>query len=177
MVVIEGEPVGKGRPRLNAITRTVYTPQKTRIYESAVKLAAAVSKDRLGSAPVLAVVTAYFSIPKSKRKADREAAEKGLLFKRTKPDVDNLIKSALDGLQPVVFDDDSQIVACVGVKAFSTRPRLEVELYKLTEKVDGLLAEGEGFSVEAPTMRGLMAKILAAGESSGAGYADRRAVG
>ncbi|MBH6887685.1 RusA family crossover junction endodeoxyribonuclease, partial [Clostridioides difficile] len=36
-LVIDGEPVGKERPRMNSITKRIYTPNKTRDYEELIK--------------------------------------------------------------------------------------------------------------------------------------------
>ncbi|EGT4933384.1 TPA: RusA family crossover junction endodeoxyribonuclease, partial [Clostridioides difficile] len=36
-LVIDGEPVGKERPRFNLATKRTYTPQKTKDYEELIK--------------------------------------------------------------------------------------------------------------------------------------------
>lgn len=49
----------------------------------------------------------------------------------TKPDIDKLCRSALDGMTGVVFHDDSQVAMCVHAKVYSRRPRVAVEVRAL----------------------------------------------
>lgn len=65
MVVVEGEPIGKGRPRVSSRSGTVYTPRKTVAYEDALRFAAKLSKDRLGMAPAIAIIRAFSEPPTS----------------------------------------------------------------------------------------------------------------
>ena len=59
MVVVEGEPIGKGRPRVSSRSGTVYTPRKTVAYVDALRFAAKLSKDRLGMDPAIAIIRAF----------------------------------------------------------------------------------------------------------------------
>jgi len=55
-----------------------------------------------------------------------------LIYKTTKPDVDNLIKNLSDSLQGLVFVNDGQIVALDGVKKlYSLKPGIEIELEEI----------------------------------------------
>nr|WP_320443163.1 RusA family crossover junction endodeoxyribonuclease [Limosilactobacillus oris] len=45
-----------------------------------------------------------------------------------KPDTDNYIKSTLDGLNGLLWDDDNQIVDLVASKFYSDNPRVEIEV-------------------------------------------------
>ena len=94
----------------------------------------------------------------------------GLVQKITKPDIDNVVKSALDGIQDVCFDDDRQIVACVAIKAYDVRARLEIELLAIKDEGEVLIAQGEGRSFEGCSLEDLLAKVL--GGNCGAGLAD-----
>lgn len=82
-----------------------------------------------GSAPLegaLAVtVSAYVPIPKAFSKKKRVQAEAGTLRPVTRPDVDNYLKT-IDGLNGVIWRDDSQIVQLIGLKQYSEKPRLVV---------------------------------------------------
>jgi len=78
--VVTGAPVPKARPRMNRKTGNVYTPKTTLDFEGQVAIAA--GQAGLVLVPKqLYVVTCWFCIT-SKR-----------------PDLDNLLKSVLDGLQ------------------------------------------------------------------------------
>ena len=62
---VPGVPVGKGRPR---VTRYgTYTPEKTRAYEEKVRLCWQTQSGKSFPAgiPLLAHITAWFSVPKS----------------------------------------------------------------------------------------------------------------
>ena len=53
-------------------------------------------------------VLAQFEIPKSWPKKRREAAVRGEVAPG-KPDIDNVVKIALDAINGVVFEDDAQV--------------------------------------------------------------------
>ena len=132
-VVVDGPPVPKGRPR-NYRGRMV-TPAKTRNYEAAISIAgakAARESGRFGNSAALEVyVTAHVPIPASwsaKRKAD---AIGQVLRPIGRPDADNFLKAALDGLNGVLFGDDAQCVITHAEKKYSDRPRLEIEIRRI----------------------------------------------
>lgn len=175
MVVVEGEPIGKGRPRVSSRSGTVYTPRKTVAYEDALRFAAKLSKDRLGMAPAIAIIRAFSEPPTSWSQKKKKVAVGGLVQKITKPDIDNVVKSALDGIQDVCFDDDRQIVACVAIKAYDVRARLEIELLAIKDEGEVLIAQGEGKSFEGCSLEDLLAKVL--GGNCGAGLADGEEAG
>ena len=136
-VVLRGEPQGKGRPRSRIATGrggkqfiAVYTPAATRAYENAVALAAKVA---MGSrlpldGPLMATVTAIMGIPRSWPKKRQDAALVGSVRPTTSPDGDNLLKSALDGLNGIVFQDDKQVVDARVVKFYGAEPMLKVTI-------------------------------------------------
>lgn len=110
-IEVSGQPQGKGRPRFTRSGRA-YTPAKTKAYENRVKAATwAVMKQQSRvptQKPVYVEVIAFMEIPKSWSKKKKIAAEFGAIRHEVKPDIDNIIKSALDGIsgpQGVIFDD------------------------------------------------------------------------
>lgn len=123
-ITVSGEPKGKGRPRF---TRSghAYTPSDTRKYEQLFADAWG-DIDPIEWLPVRIVVTAYFKIPKSASKADKLAMLEGDRRPTKKPDIDNIVKAALDGLNGVAFTDDSQVVELKAFKFYSPQPRVEV---------------------------------------------------
>lgn len=130
--VIPGAPVAKGRPRLS--TRggfaRAYTPAKTQRYEDLIKSRAydAMAGRAPIDAAVMVTVTAYVAPPKSLSKAKTAAALAGTLRPVTRPDVDNYCKAALDGMNGIVFRDDSLVTDMLVRKFYSDRPRLEVRV-------------------------------------------------
>ena len=48
-----------------------------------------------------------------------------------KPDLDNVAKAILDGLNAVAFEDDSQIVGLQITKSYGERPRAEIQISDL----------------------------------------------
>lgn len=50
-----------------------------------------------------------------------------------KPDTDNYIKSTLDGLNGLLWEDDAHIVKLVAEKYYSDYPRIEIEVRDLNE--------------------------------------------
>jgi Holliday junction resolvase RusA-like endonuclease len=123
-------PVAKGRPRLT--TRggfaRAYTPAKTRSFEALVaeQAKAAVGPIDPYSGPV--ELEAHFSlpIPKSWRKCDKAAALLGIIQPQSKPDLDNFAKALSDGLNGIVYADDSQIVSCRLTKRYGEEPGVAV---------------------------------------------------
>lgn len=126
-VVIDGIPIAKGRPRMTRRGIT-YTPKRTRQFEQIARLAAqaemAGRPPLLG--PVIVTVHAGMPIPRSWSQRRRLAAIVGDIRPTCRPDLDNLLKGALDALNGVVVADDAQIVAVTARKAYSPDPSMIV---------------------------------------------------
>ena len=65
-------------------------------------------------------------IPKSHSKKRTDACSEGLEKPIKKPDIDNLAKSLLDGMNGVVFKDDSQIVSLHCTKVYASEPGVDI---------------------------------------------------
>ena len=124
---IFGKVIGKGRPRFIRKTGMAITPQATRSYESLVRDNAMreMGQREPWTFPVLAILVAYYEIPKSWSKTKKEAAKRQLIAP-SKPDVDNIVKAVLDACNRTVYVDDTQVVQCVVVKRFGEQALLEV---------------------------------------------------
>jgi len=127
---IPGTPVPKGRPR---VTRTghVYTPSKTRAYEDVIRLATRVAMAGRPPTenPCRVNVTAVFQPPGSWSKKKK----KEIRVHATKPDLDNVVKSALDG---ICFDtgairDDKQINEIRATKSYAQDASLMIEVFEM----------------------------------------------
>jgi len=122
---VPGNPVPKGRPRFTRQGRT-YTPAKTKTYEEQVAvLARAVCPEPLKT-PVAVLVTAVFPVPLTYPKKRREACLSGSERHTKRPDLDNIVKAVTDGMNGVVYGDDSQIVRLVANKVYGTDAMVEV---------------------------------------------------
>lgn len=136
MVVLDGGPIGKGRPRFRVVKprsgpafASVYTDAKTRAYERAlswVAKAAMRGKSLMGG-PLRAAVTASFSVPTSWSNKKRDAALAGTIRPTGRPDIDNVFKT-LDAFNGIVFQDDSQIVEATIRKLYAESPSLRIEI-------------------------------------------------
>ncbi|WP_406565702.1 RusA family crossover junction endodeoxyribonuclease [Limosilactobacillus reuteri] len=69
-------------------------------------------------------------------KKERELRIAGAHRPIVKPDTDNYIKSTLDGLNGLLWEDDNQIVKIVAEKYYSDRPRIEIEVERLEQNED-----------------------------------------
>ncbi|CAI6221600.1 MULTISPECIES: RusA family crossover junction endodeoxyribonuclease [Bacillus subtilis group] len=138
---IYGEPVAQGRPRattLNGMTR-LYDPKKSRDFKQYVKLAASDYRPaKLLEGPLELSVKVYKSTLKSFSKKKTAEAEQGLLRPSKKPDVDNYIKGIKDGLNKVIWHDDSQIVDLHVSKFYSQKPRIEIQVKPLSQEEEQL---------------------------------------
>lgn len=126
---VYGEPQGKARPRFNTRTKTAYTPSKTAEYEGEVAMAYRIAggNKKLDGA-VSIDVTAYFAIPKSTPKKKLFQFLQNIFRPIKKPDIDNILKIIMDGLNGIAYEDDKQVVSGRIRKFYSREPRVEVEI-------------------------------------------------
>ena len=108
---VEGKIVGKERPRVNMYSGNVYTPTKTKDYETLIQQAFLIKyrkQPRIEGRLSVSII-AFFKIPTSIKKSDRELMINDVISPTKKPDVDNIAKVVLDGLNNFVFKDDNQV--------------------------------------------------------------------
>lgn len=123
---VPGKVIGKGRPRLNTYTGTVYTPTKTKDYETLVEqyFLLKYPKFKALEGRLKVKIIAYFEMPKSTKKSDIEEMLENKISPTKKPDIDNIVKIVLDSMNKFAFRDDTQIT------------KLEVEkIYSFEEKI------------------------------------------
>lgn len=81
---------------------------------------------------ITAKVTFVFPVLSSWNKSTKQLFESGeIIYKTSKPDVDNLLKSLFDGLNGVVFIDDSRVSKAFVEKIYGKEPRIEIEFKEL----------------------------------------------
>ena len=106
--VIKGIPKVKQRPRFAARNGKIltYTPKTTASFENLVKLKAEQEFDHpLDGAINLAI---RFHLPRPKRLIWKTKPMPEV-YSDKRPDIDNLAKSIIDGLNGIAFKDDGQI--------------------------------------------------------------------
>lgn len=128
---IPGMPVPKERPRARIVTPhgkkpfiSMYTDSKTREFEELVGRLAKYAM--LGHPPmtrgVELQVTIYVQINPEWATWKRLAAEGNEIVPTVKPDISNVVKSIEDGMNKIVYLDDSQVISSDVVKLFHTGP-------------------------------------------------------
>ena len=123
---VPGKIIGKGRPRLNTNTGIIYTPTKTKDYETLVEQYYLLKYPKINQLQgrLKVSILAYFSIPKTTKKAEINEMLENNISPTKKPDIDNIVKVILDSMNKFAFKDDTQIT------------KLEIEKrYGLEEKV------------------------------------------
>jgi len=116
---IMGDPVAKGRPRVNK-NGHAYTPQKTKDAEEALRqhVIPLLTHPR-STEPIGLAVTFYCAT-------------------RRRTDGDNMLKLVTDAMNKIVYEDDSQIEewwARVHRAVPGEEPRTEILIYTLEEEV------------------------------------------
>lgn len=127
--VVEGAPIGKGRPRASSRSGMVrlYTPAKTVGYEQAIAIA--FRQAAPGYVPLLGPVSlrvnAWFAYPPSWPKKRRP------LRHVSKPDGDNILKALCDALNGLAWKDDAQVAEVFMAKHYGSASRLVVEFSEM----------------------------------------------
>lgn len=118
------DPVAKARPRFGR--DRVYTPFKTERYEQHVAMVAKaqmVGAEMLDG-PIHARIRFVFKRKKSVKR----------IHHIIRPDLDNLIKAILDGLNGIAFKDDAQVCSLSATKVYGVDDedgRITVELHPM----------------------------------------------
>lgn len=139
-IVVAGEPQGKGRPRFirTATGGRAITPPKTRAYEDFIKWEYTRQcnyffKDKT---MLKMEINAFFKVPSSKSKKQKEKMLNNEIRPTKKPDMDNIVKAVADALNKVAYIDDSQIVECIVKKYYSKEPRIEIFIEEIKKEME-----------------------------------------
>ena len=128
--MVEGTPVPKGRPRFARRGKFVstYSPKTTVDYETKVSEAArlAMGSSEPLQTPVGAYIYITLPIPASYSKKRIQACLSGEERPTKKSDIDNFCKAIFDGMNGIVFLDDSQVVSLHSTKVYGTVGMVEV---------------------------------------------------
>jgi Holliday junction resolvase RusA-like endonuclease len=142
---VPGVPQGKHRPRFARRGKYVHTYKaaEDEKRESVIRIAYYKAAGDIGpySGPIAIWIDAMYSIPQSwskKRKLDPGP-------KISKPDIDNIAKSVLDGLNGLAFVDDAQIIHLSSKKRWGEWDKTYVTIDRIGDSADlfaGVAAEG-----------------------------------
>ena len=129
---VKCNPVGKGRPRFARHKNfvKVYTPQKTAEFENIVRNQATIlfKNQPLFETPIQVNLIAYFPIPKSFNKRQKQQALNNEIFPTKKPDIDNIVKVVLDSMNKFAFKDDNQITKLDVEKRYSLDDKIFIKI-------------------------------------------------
>jgi Holliday junction resolvase RusA-like endonuclease len=137
LIVVEGDPVGKGRPRASTIggRARLYTPAKTKNYEQRVKDEAIKAMGGMPyfETPCLVELNIICAVPASYPRKKREQALAGDLLPTKKPDTDNVLKAVCDAFNGVVWRDDVLATDFIIRKRFGEQPCICVRVTPLSK--------------------------------------------
>ena len=127
-------PVAQARPRATRFGRGIrlYDLEQVHVYKA--QLAESARFMYHGeplTGPLVVTIKFYRAIQQSETKKRHRLKAQGTIRPTKKPDLDNYIKSTLDGLNGVLWVDDNEIVGLHTGKYYSDRPRIEIEVEEL----------------------------------------------
>jgi len=128
-------PSAKGRPRSTRDGRH-YTPKKTKENETYMSiLIAQAMQGRQPSVEALCLSAKFFfPVPKSATKKRIEFIDKTHRVFTSKPDIDNLLKSLMDSMNKIVWEDDKQVVSVTMSKSYAQdKPKVQVVVFEMVE--------------------------------------------
>lgn len=128
-IVIPGKPFAKQRPRFSTRSGQAFTPSETVSFERAVGLIAAKKIETPLDGPLRLDIRAFFT-PAASKSRKRRAAMVGTPHVQ-RPDLDNIQKAILDGLNRIAFGDDSQVAEMSSGKEWDDRERTEITITRL----------------------------------------------
>jgi Holliday junction resolvase RusA-like endonuclease len=133
VIQLDGEPGAKLRVRFDPRSKRAYQVDKVIHYEGRLAHAGQLAMDEaaLLDEPLKVDIDAFFGIPQSKSKKWQRGALDGSTRPTKKPDVDNIAKIVMDGLNGIVWIDDVLIVELSVRKHYSDRPRMVVTVHRL----------------------------------------------
>ena len=127
---VPGKIIGKGRQRQNTYTGSIYTPTRTKDYESLIMQYFLLKYPRYKpfEGRVQVEINALFEVPKSTKKADKELMLSNQINPTKKPDIDNIVKIILDAMNGIAFKDDTQITKINVEKTYSIQEKVQIKI-------------------------------------------------
>ena len=122
---INTRPTPQQRPRLGNGGK-VYTPNSTKVFEEICRLSYG-NRYYFDKEYISIKIVFKFKVPKSYSKKKYSEAIEGKIRPSTN-DIDNLLKSVLDGLNGKAWKDDRYIYSIEAEKIFADKDCIEVEI-------------------------------------------------
>jgi len=135
-IIIPGKPIAKKRPRFARRGKYVTTYNDQEAEEG--KFLVHVRQQFDGqpfSCPLDVKMFCFMPRPKDHYGTGRNLGKlkkSAPVLPGKKPDIDNLVKFALDCMNDVVYLDDSQIVSILAVKAYGGTPKTIIQITEAT---------------------------------------------
>jgi len=134
-IVINGTPIAQARPRFYRRGKFIgtYNSQETEAGKWLLLASQQITEKLIG--PLEMKCNFYFPRPKNHYGTGRNSGKlkaSAPLAHTKKPDIDNLVKFALDCLNGVAWNDDSQVVKIRAMKGYGRTPRTELEFFNVT---------------------------------------------
>ena len=127
------EPLPKERPRATVVGghARIYTPKTTASYEKKIRDAwVKANGDKPQEGPLVARIHFGLPVPRSETKARKRLMLTRQAFPTKKPDLDNLCKAVMDGLNGVAYKDDNQIVTLLTRKFYAEVPYIRIIIHE-----------------------------------------------
>lgn len=125
-LIIPGKPFAKQRPRFSRKSGRAFTPKETVSFEATVAAIAVQQFPEPLLGPVVLTIRAIFEPPQSWSQKKKDAH---LYTPHTqRPDLDNIEKAILDGLNRVAFADDGQVYELNTRKTWGEQARTIVRI-------------------------------------------------
>ena len=127
-----GKIVGKERPRVNMYSGMVYTPTKTKDYETLVQQYFEIKYPNFTelTGRVGIDIVAYLGIPKSTPKKNIPDMLDNKVSPTKKPDIDNIAKSILDAMNKFIIHDDNQVSKISIEKRYGEEEKAYIRIYE-----------------------------------------------
>ena len=125
------KPHPKVRPRF--YKGVAYNPKSNKDYEELISSSYLIQGNKYFEENFIKIKMLFeFEVPKSYNQKKRSEALRGSL-RPSKNDLDNLVKSVLDGLNGVAFKDDRQVYIIEAEKKFAEQNCITITIQNATE--------------------------------------------
>ena len=130
---VELDSFTKERPRTNFYTGAIYTPTKTLNNEKKIADEFRIQNRgwEIATGPIQVEIITVVNMPQNISKKKKAEMMEGILQPIKKPDLDNIAKLVLDGLQGTAFEDDYQVVKLGIMKKYGPKKILKITIKKL----------------------------------------------
>lgn len=126
LFVVEGlSPAPQGSKRHVGGGRMIESSAKVKPWREAVRQEALATGAPMTDLPVFVHLTFRFTRPKGHHNSKGELKASAPAQHSTRPDIDKLARSTLDGLTGVLFSDDSQVAFMVASKEYASAGQRE----------------------------------------------------